>query len=203
MICGGVEFAEGRFTLMTVKIDERIGNVLGKSIFRNAPDLECAVIRCRGEKMLMERVEVEIKNGARVSRDNRTACLEPSDLSVRAHVHWATTTLKRNSKELGVRFNIVLLASCGTKLQVGVALVRFGRFYINMAEFGCANEVTHAFQILEARWRLLCVATYLFERASIICRAFLNIFSVIKLPPPTLPCCSISWKTSRRTCDRR
>jgi len=94
----------------------------------NTPDHDITILRDRGNDVVIERMEVKIKDSTLVTREKRRVTL--SELSVVLMSNHTERTsscyFPSHSKELGVGFDEVAIPSTSCYVDVLVTLLRFG-----------------------------------------------------------------------------
>jgi len=130
----GVEVHSTDLSLVTTENLNGLSDVGSETLLRDLSDADVAILRARGDKLIVERSKIDIKNSRLVDRDKRSVSKFASLVVTEDGKDTTTSSLPEHGEVFGIGAKEVRIPASGSKLCVGVALLRLGRLCKNVTE---------------------------------------------------------------------
>jgi len=130
----GVEVDGADLSLVATENLDRLSDVGSDTLLRDLSDADVAILRARGDQLLVERGPVDVEHGRLVDGHQRDVTELAGLVVAEDGVHTTTSGLPQHGKVLAVGGEEVAVPAGGSKLSVGVALLGLAGLSEHVAE---------------------------------------------------------------------
>jgi hypothetical protein len=134
VVGAGVEVHSTDLSLVATEDLNGLSDVGSETFLRDLSDADVAILRARGDELLVERREVEVEHSRLVNRHKRNFAQLASLVVTEDGVDTTTSSLPEHGEVLGVSSKEVAIPASGSKLGVGVALLGLCNLSENITE---------------------------------------------------------------------
>jgi len=130
----GVEVDSADLSLVATENLDGLSDVGSETLLRDLSDADVAILRARGDQLIVERGPVDVEHGRLVDGHERHVTELAGLVVAEDGVHTTTSGLPQHGKVLAVGGEEVAVPAGGSKLSVGVALLGLAGLSEHVAE---------------------------------------------------------------------